>query len=115
MTYRHRFKRNPRISLTEKEIKRGVAYRATRVCDLYYKVGDVRRVLNYCSAATGLKIRVLSLTPASSTFYKGRRRMPRTKITFRKFKDEEEDCVAIDMPSTWKAGKKEGNHGRAKK
>ena len=115
LSYRHRQRNNPRISLTEKELKHGVAYRATQVCDLYYRVGDVRRVLNYCGAATGVRIRILSLVPASQAFRKGRRLMPRTKITFRKFKDSEEDCVAINMPSAWKAGKKEGNHGRAKK
>ena len=68
-----------RISLSEKELEQRFAYRTRKICEMYYRVGDIRRALNYCNCSLGTKIRIISLTYCP--------KFRRTKIVFSKVRE----------------------------
>ena len=84
---KHRFKSHApnschgAMSLTSKELKQGFAYRVKRTCELYFRVGDVRKANDrWDGCSLGAKIEITRIA-----FDKKARR---TKVSFKVMREK---------------------------
>jgi hypothetical protein len=79
LSFRFKSDGKKEIRLTAAELKRRFAYRPRWLCDRYYKVDDVRHVIDEDSHSLDAKIRIVSTDYCP--------RMQRIKIIFKKINE----------------------------